>query len=61
MVNKLYDLAQMQDEVPSAVRAHYEGPSRHADDCVGCRGCETRCPFGVHVVERMTGAVKMFG
>ena len=27
MVNKLYDLAMMQKEVPAAVRAHYEGLS----------------------------------
>ena len=61
MVNKLYDLARMQDTVPPTVRAHYEGLSRHADDCVGCRGCETRCPFGVPVAERMGETAKLFG
>lgn len=60
MVNKLYDLAQMQDTVPPAVRAHYKDLSAHGDDCVQCGGCEMRCPFGVHVIERMAGAAKLF-
>lgn len=61
MVNKLYDLAQMQDTVPPTVRAHYQGLSKHGEDCVKCRGCESRCPFGVHVTERMEGAVRLLG
>ncbi|MBS6645236.1 MAG: aldo/keto reductase [Clostridiaceae bacterium] len=61
MVNKLYDLAVMQDEVPSAVRAHYECLSANANDCIGCRGCEERCPFGVKVAERMEKAGELFG
>lgn len=60
MVNKLYDLAQMQDTVPPTVRAHYKDLSAHGDDCVQCGGCEVRCPFGVHVIERMAGAAKLF-
>ncbi|MCI8888820.1 MAG: aldo/keto reductase [Hungatella sp.] len=61
MVNKLFDLAQMQESVPATLRAHYEGLSKHGDDCIKCRGCESRCPFGVSVVEKMEGAVKAFG
>ena len=61
MVNKLYDLAQMQDTVPPTVRAHYEGLSARGDACIQCGGCETRCPFGVHVIERMAAAAKLFG
>ncbi len=61
MVNKLYDLAQMQDTVPPTVRAHYESLSARGDSCIRCGGCETRCPFGVHVVERMAAAAKLFG
>ncbi|MBT9776454.1 aldo/keto reductase [Clostridium sp. MCC353] len=60
MVNKLYDLAAMQEEVPPAIRAHYECLSANAKDCIGCRGCEERCPFGVKVAERMEKAVKLF-
>ena len=53
MVNKLYDLATMQDTVPPSVTAHYNSLSARAEDCISCGSCETRCPFGVHVVERM--------
>ncbi len=53
MVNKLYDLASMHDEVPATVKAHYQSLSVTADDCIECGGCEKRCPFGVHVIHRM--------
>lgn len=61
MVNKLYDLAQMQKEVPPTVLAHYQALEKHGNDCVKCGGCELRCPFGVPVIERMEGAVRLFG
>ncbi len=60
MVNKLYDLAKMQDTVPPTVRAHYESLSAHASDCVECGGCESRCPFGVPVIQRMQAARELF-
>lgn len=60
MVNKLYDLAKMQDTVPPTVRAHYQGLSAHAADCIQCGGCESRCPFGVHIIERMQAAAELF-
>lgn len=61
MVNKLYDLATMQPEVPATVKAHYGALSVTAADCIACGGCETRCPFGVPVVERMEKAKALFG
>ena len=61
MVNKLYDLAVMQSEVPASVKAHYEALNATAADCIGCGGCEERCPFGVKVVERMEKAAALFG
>ena len=60
MVNKLYDLAVMQEETPATVRAHYAGLDKNAADCIACGGCETRCPFQVKVVEKMEAAVKRF-
>ena len=60
MVNKLYDLAVMQPETPASVRAHYGALEANAADCIACGGCETRCPFGVHVVERMEKAAALF-
>ncbi len=61
MVNKLYDLAVMQPEVPSSVREHYRALEHHAGECVGCRGCESRCPFGVKVADRMVRTAKLLG
>lgn len=56
MVNKLYDLAVMQEQVPATVRAHYSALSATAADCIGCASCEARCPFGVPVAARMEKA-----
>ncbi len=60
MVNKLYDLAVMQSEMPGSVRDHYRVMKTNAADCIGCGGCETRCPFGVKIVERMEKAKNLF-
>ena len=60
MVNKLYDLATMQKEVPASVREHYNNLEHHADECVSCLGCESRCPFGVKVASRMTKTAELF-
>jgi len=61
MVNKLYDLAVMQPEVPASVKQHYLSLEHHAEECIGCRGCESRCPFSVKVADRMTRTAELFG
>ncbi|WP_072525556.1 aldo/keto reductase [Clostridium sp. Marseille-P3244] len=60
MVNKLYDLATMQEEVPEAVRGHYTALSANAGNCIACGGCEERCPFDVPVIDRMKKADALF-
>ena len=60
-VNKYYDLAQMQDEVPASVRDHYLALEVRAGDCTGCAACEPNCPFGVPIAERMAEAAALFG
>jgi len=60
MVNKLYDLAVMQPEVPASVKAHYELLEHSAADCIGCGGCENRCPFGVKIASRMEKTAELF-
>ena len=60
MVNKYYDLAVMQTEVPAAVKAHYLALEHRADACVGCHSCESRCPFGVKIAERMKKTEELF-
>ena len=60
MVNKYYDLAVMQPETPATVKAHYLSLEHRADACVGCRSCESRCPFGVKIADRMKKAAELF-
>ena len=61
MVNKLYDLATMQPTLPASVKEHYNALQHTAAACIGCGGCETRCPFGVKITERMEKAAALFG
>ena len=61
MVNKFYDLALAQDTVPQSVRAHYEALTPTASACLGCNACESRCPFGVKIAQRMRKAAELFG
>lgn len=61
MINKYYDLAIMQSEVPATVRSHYELLEHHASECVDCHECEPRCPFGVPIAERMEKTKELFG
>lgn len=60
MVNKLLDLALMQDEIPASLREHYRTLSANGKDCISCRSCEKRCPFGVSIAERMKQAESVF-
>ncbi len=61
MVNKFYDLAVMQNETPATLKAHYSELSAHGGDCIGCGGCESRCPFGVNIIQKMAAAKELFG
>ena len=45
MINKFYDLATMHK----------------ASECIACHACESRCPFGVPIAERMEKTAKLFG
>ena len=60
-VNKFFDLATSYDEVPDSLCEHYRALGATAADCIACRACEGRCPFGVHVAERMAAAAELFG
>lgn len=60
MVGKLYDLAVMHEQAPASLREHYRALRATASDCIGCGGCETRCPFGVKVTERMERTKEFF-
>ena len=51
----------VQPEVPSSLREHYLSLHHRAGECIGCRGCESRCPFGVKVAGRMARTAELFG
>ena len=61
LVNKFYDLAVEQPEVPQSVREHYGALPQTAAACIGCRSCEERCPFGVKIADRMEKTAQLFG
>lgn len=48
-------------ETHAVIREQYAALSAHAGDCIACGGCESRCPFGVPVIERMQKAADVFG
>ena len=60
-VNKYADLAEIQGAAPETVREHYRDLAVKAGDCVACGKCETRCPFGVKIMEHMRRAREIFG
>lgn len=61
LVNKFYDLAVIQPTVPASLQAHYEALDATAQDCIACKECEDRCPFGVEIAQRMKKAAALFG
>ena len=61
MVNKFYDLATAQSSIPESVSQHYKALKHTASECLGCKGCESRCPFGVKVADRMKQTAELFG
>ena len=33
----------------------------HASECIGCHACESRCPFGAKIADRMQKTAALFG
>ena len=60
-VTKFLNLAQASKTIPETVREHYALLEHHASECIGCRVCERRCPFGVKIRENMAAARRLFG
>ncbi|MDD3251107.1 MAG: aldo/keto reductase [Lachnospiraceae bacterium] len=60
-VTKFLNLAKAQKEIPETVREHYAVLPHHARECIRCGACETRCPFGVSIMENMKEAAEIFG
>jgi predicted aldo/keto reductase-like oxidoreductase len=54
---RLFEMAQQR--LTEAVRQAYAALPANASDCTRCGACEERCPFGVHVIEKMKGAAAL--
>lgn len=39
----------------------YNVLGKTASECIGCKQCEDRCPFGVQIADRMKKAAELFG
>ncbi|HOG46031.1 MAG TPA: aldo/keto reductase [Anaerolineae bacterium] len=52
---------QARAGLSDALRAAYAALPAHATDCTFCETCMERCPFKVHVVDRMNEAMDRFG
>ncbi len=62
VVNKYLDIARLDKEnIPLSVRSHYAGLAHGGGDCIGCGNCESRCPFGVSIIDNMADAMRLFG
>lgn len=61
-VTKYLDIARLDEaHVPPSVRAHYGALGQNGKDCIACGSCESRCPFGVPVIENMAAAQRLLG
>ena len=60
-VTKFLNLARAQKNIPETVREHYGLLDHHSGECTSCGACETRCPFGVSIIENMQQAADLFG
>ena len=57
LINKYYDLSVAGDDM---AKDHYQKLDVHAEDCVKCGHCESRCPFHVKQEARMEEIAKYF-
>jgi predicted aldo/keto reductase-like oxidoreductase len=60
-VMKYLDLVPESGPIPDSLRHHYTEMDSTAADCLKCGSCESICPFGVRVIERMEQAAAVFG
>ena len=56
-VNKYLDIAMLDSaNIPPSILSHYQNLEHKGNECTGCGSCESRCPFGVPVIENMKKA-----
>ncbi len=61
-LHKYLDIAKLDEaSIPPSIAQHYRSMKAHGSDCIACGSCESRCPFGVSIIEDMKKAVELFG
>ena len=59
-VTRLLDAAALDEKaIPSAIRGQYASLANKASGCIACGSCESKCPFGVGVMENMQNAARL--
>ncbi|MDL2233384.1 aldo/keto reductase [Ruminococcaceae bacterium OttesenSCG-928-L11] len=60
-VNKYLDIALLDKQnIPPSIRQHYGALAARGSACIACGNCESKCPFGVPVIENMKLAAGLF-
>ena len=60
-VNRYLDIARLDPAaVPPSIRQHYQALAAGGSQCISCGSCESRCPFGVPIIENMAEAARFF-
>ncbi|MCL2356467.1 MAG: aldo/keto reductase [Defluviitaleaceae bacterium] len=58
-VHKYLDIARLDTaSIPPSVRSHYA--ALPGGTCIECGNCESRCPFGVKIIENLKEAGRIF-
>jgi Predicted oxidoreductases of the aldo/keto reductase family len=56
-VNKYLDIAELDTtNISPSIRSHYASLEHGGNECIACGNCESRCPFGVSIIENMAKA-----
>ncbi|NMA07427.1 MAG: aldo/keto reductase [Ruminococcaceae bacterium] len=60
-VNRYLDIAKLNEaDIPPSIISHYAELPAGGSACISCGSCESRCPFGVPIIENMAEAVRIF-
>lgn len=59
-VNKYLDIARLDEgNIPPSILSHYGSLQHKGGECISCKNCEKRCPFGVPIADNMEAAARL--
>lgn len=60
-VTRLLDAARLDEKnIPAQIRGQYAALAGKASACIACGSCESKCPFGVSIIDNMQNAGRLF-